>query len=147
MTIQKFHTINVNAAKQLIWSQRVNGMGRIFGVAFRRVRRSKDKTRNPGDLEVLYVRFNVKKHLATGVEEGWVHPDGIVRRHWCEGARPSGAAYDRASKGCFCVFAVGGKNRGNRVPTGYKSIRFDSIRWLKMDGVVYRVGVSPPPQH
>lgn len=144
---KKYHTISCKAAQELIWSQRINGRGRIFGVAFDRVTTSKDGKRHKEEMEVLYVRFNVKKHLRT-LGCGWIHPDGRVRKGWVEGARPFGAAYDRAEKGCFCIYCVGGRDRSLRGGMkGYRSIRFDSIKWIKLDGIVYKVGAPPPPQH
>lgn len=147
MQTNRYHTISISTARELIWSQRVNGRGQFFGVAFNRTQKSKDKQREKGQLEVLYVRFNVKKYCKM-IGAGWIHPNGYVRKQWVEGARPFGAAYDRAEKGCFCVFCFNGRDRFGRLnPTGYRSIRFDSLRWIKIDGVVYKVGAPPPPQH
>lgn len=147
MPRQKYHTISTGAAKELIWSQRINGAGGIFAVAFLRATSSRDKQRKEGTQEVLYVRFNVRAHLAAG-PTGWVTPDGARTRYWREGAKPAGAAYDRARRGCFCAYCMGGKDRSRRGGMrGYKSIRFDSLRWLKIDGIVYKVGAPPPPQH
>lgn len=152
-TKSKFHTISFDAARELIWSQRVNGGGRIFGVSFNRLEDSDDGLRKAGDTETLYCRFNVKKHCVTlqdakAPRNGWMHPDGIVRKGWIEGARPLGAAYDRAEKDCFCVYVVGGKKRHERGGTpGYRSIKFTSVRWIKLDGIVYKVGTPPPKQH
>lgn len=144
---RRFHTISTQVARELIWSQRVNGRGKFFGVAFKRLRKSKDKQRNAGQLEVLYVRFNVKKHCKS-LGQGWVHPDGFVRKQWVEGAKPFGAAYDRFDKDCFCVFCTNRKDKVGRVqPLGYKSISFESVTWLKIDEVVFKVGCPPPPQH
>lgn len=138
--MSKYHTISHDAASELIWSQRVNGQGRIFAIAFDR---TGDGSSPVGTREVLYVRFNVRRHLAHGAD-GWIHRDGAVRPWWGAGARPRGSAYDRAQHGCFCVYCVNRRGPGDR---GYKSIRFESLRWLKLDGVVYRVGAPPPKQH
>lgn len=144
---RRYHTISYQVARELIWSQRVNGNGELFGVAFERAHRSKDKKREPGQLEVMFVRFNVKKHCKT-IGQGWVHPDGFVRKHWVEGAKPFGAAYDRFDKDCFCVFCFNRREKAGRVePLGFKSIKFESLVWLKIDGIVFKVGDPPPPQH
>lgn len=147
----KYHTLSTDAARELILSQRVNGRGCIFAIAFTRKTTSQDDRRKKGEQEVVYCRFGVTKHLAAG-KTGWHHPDGKIRRYWGEGARPAGAAYDRAAKGCCCVYVVGRKGAKERasdpsVLIGYRSISFSSINWLKLDGTIYKVGVTPPAQH
>ncbi len=146
--MRKFHTISHEAAAELLYSQRVNGQGRIFGVAFDRLTKSRDKQRKPGDLEVLYGRFNVKKHAKT-LGMGWIHQDGTIRQHWSDGARPAGAAYDRWEKGLICVWVTSRKwsrERGGEVYR-YRCIPLRQIRWLKLDGLIYRVGTPAPVQH
>ena len=143
----RFHTISVQTARELIWSQRINGNGEFFGIAFERVHQSKDKMREPGTMEVLFVRFNVKKHCKS-IGAGWIHPDGFVRRQWVEGAKPFGAAYDRYDKDCFCVFCTNRLEKEGRIePLGYKSIKFKSLKWLKIGTIRYKVGAAAPPQH
>lgn len=149
--MHRYHTISPLAAKEIILSQRVRGNGRIFAVAFERLAQSKDKQRDPGQLEVLYCRFNVKKHCKTlqkGIS-GWQTPDGRVTRYFRNGAKPVGAAYDRAEKGCFCAYVLNGKERSQRQDpvVGYRSIKFNQVRWLKIDGVVFKVGQPAPAQH
>jgi len=150
----KFHQLSHAAARELIWSRRVNGGGRIFGVAFDRLHDRADDRALAGDREVVYCRFNVRQHLTRDPDgslrvPGWIHPDGAVRSRWVRGARPAGAAYDRANKDVFCVFVTNRKanSRGNKGSTGYRCIKFSTVRWLKLDGITYRVGAPPPKQH
>lgn len=146
MARQKYHTISHKAAAELIYSQRVNGRGQIFGVSFERRTDSEDGIRKAGTLETLYGRFNVRKHVK---EAGWRHPDGEVRSDWVEGARPAGAPYDRADHQLVCIFITGRKwsqERGGDVFC-YRCIPLDSLRWLKLDKIIYRVGRPAPVQH
>lgn len=146
-TMARFHTISHDCARELILDHRVNGGGRFFRVAFERVTTSDDERRRLGELEVFMARFNVKAHLKYG-KRGWIHPDGSVHKNWVWGARPVGASYDRHEKGVFCCTCVGRRNGVERGGgTGYRCIRFGSVRWLKLNGVVYKVGEPPPPQH
>lgn len=139
----KFHQISHDAARELLWSQRINGGGRIFGVAFDRISGRIDGSADAGRREVVYCRFNVRKHLKS-LQNAWIHPDGTIRRAWVRGSRPAGAAYDRADKDVMCVYVTSRKTPGD---VGYRCIHFTSIRWLKLDGITYRVGAPPPPQH
>lgn len=146
--MKKYHTISHTAAAELLYSQRINGRGTIFGVAFDRKTTSRDKRRRKGDLEVLYGRFNVKRHAKT-LGQGWIHQDGMIRQQWAEGARPAGAAYDRWEHGLICIWITSRKwsrERGGEVHR-YRCIPIARIRWLKLDGRIYRVGTPAPVQH
>jgi len=134
----RYQTISHSAARELLWSYRLNGSGRMFKVAFRRRTDSRDGNRMAGQQEVMQVRFNVTKHL--------VHQpnDNAKQDGWVPGTKPLHAAYDRASKNVFCAYVVWRK--GDR-SVGYRSIPFDLLTWLQIDGTVYKVGCAPQPQH
>lgn len=139
----KFHTISPAAASELLYSQRVNGRGTIFGLAFRRRSDRRDGSARAGDQEVVFCRFNVRKHLKGG--KGWESPDGIITGHWRPGCKPASAAYDRFQHGLVCVFIMSRKTPGEaRV---YRSIPLDQLTWVKLDGVIYKIGAPAPVQH
>ena len=130
---KKYFPISMETARELIWAQRTHGRGCIFGVAFERRTKSRDGQLEAGDIQVLYGRFNVKKHLKT-VHQTVVEGSGFV----------SSAAYDRCEKNVLCFYVM---HRTDGRPCGYRSIPFDGIRWLKLNGIVYKVGQAPTPQH
>jgi len=130
-----FKTISPVAARELIYAHRLQGWGRTISVAWDRRTTSDDGQREQGQLEVLTLRFGVKKHLRTQLHDGQVAGSG------------SSAAYDRAEKGLFCGFAMSRKYNGisERV-NGYRCVPFDQMRWLKLDGNIYKIGAAPAPQ-
>jgi len=139
---RKYHTISHSAARELIYSQRVNGRGAIFGIAFRRRTTSDDELRQVESMEVVYARFGVRK----GLKHAPATPKPVKGR--TGHTVITSAAYDRASRDLVGVYVVNRKNRPTRGgDKGFRSIPLDKIRWLKLDGVTYKVGEAAPVQH
>lgn len=134
----RYQTVSHATARELLWSFRLNGSGRMFKVAFRRRNDSRDGERLAGQQEVMQVRFNVKKHLASQPTEN------AAQEPQDRNTKPQSAAYDRASKNVMCVWVV---QRDGERACGYRSIPFDKLTWLQLDGTVYKVGCAPQPQH
>jgi hypothetical protein len=126
------------AARELILAHRLAGGGRMFQAAFLRRTDSADGERMSGAQEAVVARFGVRSRLASRNA-----PE-------IEGAAPikTRAAYDRHAKNVFCAFVFSRRyaGRAQRV-NGYRSIPFDTMTWLKIDGTLYRVGRAPAPQH
>jgi hypothetical protein len=115
----------------LINAHRHDGRGRTFSVAWMRKTTSDDGEREIDVQEVVCGRFNVRKHLKS-VTQGF----------------SPGPAYDRHEKKLFCIFVTSRKYNGRSCNVrGYRSIPFDRITWLKLDGVTYKVSHrAPTPQ-
>lgn len=135
-----YKIISYNAARELILAHRVRGWGRTFSVAWMRRTDSKDGKRKANNQEVITGRFGVTKHLKSRKPSEAMDGTGLPCR---------GAAYDRAAHGLFCFWSTSRKYEGVSEPVaGYRCIPFDRLTWLKLDGVVYRVGeFAPPAQH
>jgi hypothetical protein len=138
--MSNYQIISHACARELILSHRLRGSGRFFRVAFNRITDSRDGNRRVGNMEAVMARFNVTRYLKT--------PLTRPMTGWPSNTKPPGAAYDRHEHDCFCAYVVARINRphcGGNV--GYRSIKWSSIRWLKINGVTYKVGAPPPPQH
>lgn len=133
---KKYFPISIATARELIWAQRTHGRGCVFGVAFQRRTDSRDGALQAGDVQVLYGRFGVKKHLRSRVIEDVVNGTSLR-------VSKGSATYDRCSKNLFCFFVM---HRQDGRDHGYRCIPFDGLRWLKLNGVVYKVGQPPEPQ-
>lgn len=132
---KKYFPISMQTARELIWAQRTHGRGCMFGVAFERRTDSRDGDLKQGDIQVVYGRFGVKKHLRSRVIEDVVNGTSIVVG--------GGASYDRCNHNLFCFYVM---HRQDGRGHGYRCIPFDGLRWLKLNGVVYKVGQAPEPQ-
>lgn len=136
MPAKYYKTISQSAARELILAHRLQGRGRTFSIAWDRRTTSRDGERLTDGRELITGRFGVTKHLKNRLE-GLPLP-----------ARP-GAAYNRHAHRLFCLWATSRVYNGKReVVRDYRCIPFDRVRWLKVDGCVYKVETrSPCPQY
>lgn len=139
-----FKTISPVSARELILAHRVQGWGRTFSVAWIRRTDSKDGKRLANTLECVTGRFGVTRHLQSRILAESLEGTGISA---------GGPSYNRAKKNLFCLWAISRKHTDESGKTvtesvsEYRCVPFDTIRWLKVDGMVYKVDRSPPPQY